>query len=185
MERDAARGDGTRGGLQPLPGARERETPAAAIVAVDVLHNQRLTFLGSAVLKLIATHHLFVLMPTADEGGLTDARTALTNNRLVAHLAMRLGLHGLLLHHLPSADASRTGTGTGTGTGPVPVPGSVAGSRHSSNRSRGEHKNIFTTHAWAEDSLRRMHAPHGMQDQVSNARIAAKSLLGVWVRAAA
>lgn len=60
-------------------------------------HNQRLEFLGDAVVELLASHHLFCLLPEADEGELTDRRSSVVNNKLIARLATRLGLHSFAL----------------------------------------------------------------------------------------
>ena len=56
-------------------------SPEAELLAAPVeSFNQRLEFLGDAVLELITTHHLFVLFAAADEGDLSSHRTALVNN---------------------------------------------------------------------------------------------------------
>ena len=68
-------------------------SPEAELLAAPVeSFNQRLEFLGDAVLELITTHHLFVLFAAADEGDLSSHRTALVNNANLAHFARRLGL---------------------------------------------------------------------------------------------
>ena len=54
-------------------------------------------FLGDSVIEFVATHHLFTLLPNEDEGELTEARTGVVNNKLLAAFAARLGLHTFLL----------------------------------------------------------------------------------------
>ncbi len=56
------------------------------------LHNQRLEFLGDAVLQLVVTHELFEKFCEAEEGPLTKARARLVNRRSLANQARNLGL---------------------------------------------------------------------------------------------
>ena len=55
-------------------------------------HNQRLEFLGDAVLQLILTRELYEKFPQFDEGPLTKARAKLVNRRALAERARALGL---------------------------------------------------------------------------------------------
>lgn len=57
-----------------------------------ILHNQRLEFLGDAVLQLIVTHDLYDKFCEADEGPLTKARARLVNRRCLANHARDLGM---------------------------------------------------------------------------------------------
>lgn len=59
--------------------------------------NQRLEFLGDAVLGLVAAAHLFRQLPDGDEGVLTAARSRLTSGTALAQVAQRLGLGDWLL----------------------------------------------------------------------------------------
>ncbi|EGT47300.1 CBN-DRSH-1 protein [Caenorhabditis brenneri] len=52
-----------------------------------ILHNERLEYLGDAVVELITSHHLFFMLPHHFEGGLATYRTALVQNRNLAKLA--------------------------------------------------------------------------------------------------
>jgi len=54
--------------------------------------NQRLEFLGDAVLQLVLTQELYDKFPTFGEGPLTKARAKLVNRRTLAEHARRLGL---------------------------------------------------------------------------------------------
>lgn len=54
--------------------------------------NQRLEFLGDAVLQLVLTRELYEKFPDVDEGPLTKARAKLVNRRTLAEHARRLGL---------------------------------------------------------------------------------------------
>lgn len=59
--------------------------------------NERLEFLGDAVLELCITEELYGRYPDADEGLLTMYRAMLVNERALADLALDLGLDKMLL----------------------------------------------------------------------------------------
>ena len=56
------------------------------------LDNQRLEFLGDAVLQLALSHELFARLPDSDEGRLTKARAHLVSTKSLARLAREIGL---------------------------------------------------------------------------------------------
>ncbi|HRH24339.1 MAG TPA: ribonuclease III [Candidatus Paceibacterota bacterium] len=60
-------------------------------------HNERLEFLGDAVLELSATHFLFHKYPDKSEGDLTAYRAALVNTYSLAEVAEALGVNDMLL----------------------------------------------------------------------------------------
>jgi ribonuclease-3 len=60
--------------------------------------NERLEFLGDAVLDLVASDHLFRLMRSADEGGLTRARSRIVNKNVLGKIGMELGVLDILLY---------------------------------------------------------------------------------------
>uniref|UniRef100_A0A5K3EYP8 RNase III domain-containing protein n=1 Tax=Mesocestoides corti TaxID=53468 RepID=A0A5K3EYP8_MESCO len=60
--------------------------------------NERLEFLGDAVIEVIASIHLFFMFPDLPEGNLDAYRQALVQNQHLADLALRLGLHKYLLY---------------------------------------------------------------------------------------
>jgi ribonuclease-3 len=60
--------------------------------------NERLEFLGDAVLDLVASDHLFRMMDGADEGGLTRARSRIVNKNVLGKIGMELGVLDLLLY---------------------------------------------------------------------------------------
>ena len=60
-------------------------------------HNQRLEFLGDAVLQLVLTRELFEKFSDLDEGPLTKARAQLVNKHTLEQQARRLGLGAHLL----------------------------------------------------------------------------------------
>jgi ribonuclease III len=60
-------------------------------------HNQRLEFLGDAVLGLVLTEELYEKFPNCEEGPLTKARAQMVNRRTLAEEARRLDLGECLL----------------------------------------------------------------------------------------
>ena len=59
--------------------------------------NQRLEFLGDAVLEIVLTDYLFRLYPDCDEGAMTKIRSALVREPALARLARKLELGEYLL----------------------------------------------------------------------------------------
>jgi len=55
-------------------------------------HNQRMEFLGDAVLGLVLTQELYAKFPDMSEGSLSKARAQLINKRALAEQARRIGL---------------------------------------------------------------------------------------------
>lgn len=60
-------------------------------------HNERLEFLGDAVLELATTHFLYVKFPEKAEGELTALRSALVNTNTLSDTASALGMNEYLL----------------------------------------------------------------------------------------
>jgi len=60
-------------------------------------HNERLEFLGDAVIELIVTEHLYKDYPEKTEGDLTNWRAALVNAKMMTSVAERLGFNDFLL----------------------------------------------------------------------------------------
>ncbi len=59
--------------------------------------NERLEFLGDAVVELIVTNYLYRKYPDCPEGDLTNYRSALVNARMFAEVAQELGMHNYIL----------------------------------------------------------------------------------------
>jgi len=70
-------------------------------------HNERLEFLGDAVLELAVTEHLFKQYPDKSEGELTSWRAALVNAKILADIARNLGFNDFLL--LSRGETKETG----------------------------------------------------------------------------
>jgi ribonuclease-3 len=64
----------------------------ACDASVRIEHNQRLEFLGDAVLQLVLTRQLFEKFPELDEGPLTKARAQLVNKLTLADRARQISL---------------------------------------------------------------------------------------------
>ena len=70
-------------------------------------HNERLEFLGDAVLELVITEYLYKLYPNKNEGDLTALRSALVNTQSISDVAHGLGFNEFLL--LSRGEAKDTG----------------------------------------------------------------------------
>ncbi|KAL4721420.1 hypothetical protein ACJJTC_012505 [Scirpophaga incertulas] len=53
----------------------------------EIKHNERLEFLGDAVVEFVSSIHLFRMFPCLAEGGLATFRAAIVQNQHLAHLA--------------------------------------------------------------------------------------------------
>lgn len=60
-------------------------------------HNERMEFLGDAVLELAITEHLYKKYPDKAEGELTNWRASLVNAKMLAALAEELGFNDFML----------------------------------------------------------------------------------------
>jgi len=60
-------------------------------------HNERLEYLGDAVLELLVSEELFTKFPNYPEGQLTVLRAALVNYQILARMAESLGLQNFIL----------------------------------------------------------------------------------------
>lgn len=74
-------------------------------------HNERLEFLGDAVLELVTTEELYQKFPNKPEGELTSIRAALVNTTSIGDAAKRLGANEYLL--LSKGEAKDTGKARG------------------------------------------------------------------------
>jgi ribonuclease-3 len=63
------------------------------------LNNERLEFLGDAVLEAIVSDYLFVEFPRSDEGGLTRLRSKIVSRQTLNSLAHRIGLDKYVIQH--------------------------------------------------------------------------------------
>lgn len=70
-------------------------------------HNERLEFLGDAVLELVVTDFLFNKYPKHAEGDLTSFRASLVNTQTLSNVSTELGFNDFLL--LSKGEAKDTG----------------------------------------------------------------------------
>jgi ribonuclease-3 len=78
---------------------------------LNIDHNERLEFLGDAVLELIITDYLYHKYPGKPEGELTSYRSSLVNSTTLADVATKLQINDyLLLSHGESKDTGRART---------------------------------------------------------------------------
>lgn len=65
--------------------------------STNLQHNERLEFLGDAVLELAITAYLYEKFPDKDEGELTALRSALVNSTTLSQAATKLSMNDFLL----------------------------------------------------------------------------------------
>ncbi len=63
----------------------------------ETSHNERLEYLGDAVLELVVTTYLFKTFPQKQEGDMTSIRAALVNHIMLSKVAGELGLEPFIL----------------------------------------------------------------------------------------
>lgn len=64
----------------------------------NITHNERLEFLGDAVVEFLTSIHLFHMFPDLEEGGLATYRAAIVQNQHLAVLAKKLQLEEYMLY---------------------------------------------------------------------------------------
>ncbi len=62
----------------------------------ELHHNERLEFLGDAVLEIIVTENLFNNFPNQNEGDLTNWRASLVNSKMLSSIAREINLEDYL-----------------------------------------------------------------------------------------
>jgi len=72
-------------------------------------HNERLEFLGDAVLELAVTEYLFKEYPNSPEGELTSIRAALVNYQMLSRIAKEVELDNFILLSRGEAKEPKTG----------------------------------------------------------------------------
>lgn len=77
--------------------------------AFELGHNERLEFLGDAVLELAVTEYLFKNYPDLAEGEMTNLRAALVNTQMLAKISERLNFNSYL--YLSKGESREAGRG--------------------------------------------------------------------------
>lgn len=82
---------------------------SASIVLPDgeVINNERLEFLGDAILDTIVAEYLFHRFPNKDEGFLTKMRSKMVKRKHLNLLAYRMGLNQLIVSHTNPVNLSK------------------------------------------------------------------------------
>ncbi len=62
----------------------------------NIINNERLEFLGDAILGAIVAHELYSKYPSVNEGFLTKTRSKIVNRSFLNKTAIKLGLKGLI-----------------------------------------------------------------------------------------
>jgi ribonuclease III len=71
------------------------------------VNNERLEYLGDAVLDAILSDYLFDLFPDANEGFLTKIRSRIVNREVLNQLAISMGIDKILISHVNSLHPTR------------------------------------------------------------------------------
>lgn len=74
----------------------------------ETVNNERLEFLGDAVLGAVIAEHLFKLYPYKDEGFLTQLRSKIVNGQNLQQLALKLGIDSYLKVGLKENEKSKS-----------------------------------------------------------------------------
>jgi ribonuclease-3 len=69
------------------------------------INNERLEFLGDAILDAVAADYLFKTFPTKDEGFLTEMRSKIVSRAMLNKLSQKMGIDQLI-----QLDGSSSGT---------------------------------------------------------------------------
>lgn len=71
------------------------------------INNERLEYLGDAIIDSIISDYLFRLYPDASEGLLTKTRARIVNRETLNQLGVSMGLDRLIVSHLAPTDSPR------------------------------------------------------------------------------
>ncbi len=71
------------------------------------INNERLEYLGDAVLDAILSDYLFGLFPDANEGFLTKIRSRIVNREVLNQLAVSMGIDKVLVSHINGQHPTR------------------------------------------------------------------------------
>ncbi len=71
------------------------------------INNERLEFLGDAIINSLLSDWLFETFPSANEGSLTKVRSKLVSREFLNDLAVRMGIDNILISNLPPSNHKR------------------------------------------------------------------------------
>jgi len=75
---------------QDVPKEIKTEDPNRKAIPLQTRSNERIEFLGDAILGVVIARYLYERFPESDEGFLTKMRTKLVNGEMLAHLARKI-----------------------------------------------------------------------------------------------
>ena len=70
------------------------------------INNERLEFLGDAVLDMILSDYLFAKFPDASEGFMTKIRSRIVNHEILNQLAVSMGIDKILVSNVNSSNTT-------------------------------------------------------------------------------
>jgi ribonuclease-3 len=73
----------------------------------DVINNERLEYLGDAILDAVVADYLFKAFPDKNEGFLTKMRSKMVKRKHLNLLAYRMGLNQLIISHTNPVNVSK------------------------------------------------------------------------------
>jgi ribonuclease-3 len=71
------------------------------------VNNERLEYLGDAILDAILSDYLFEKFPDASEGFMTKIRSRIVNREVLNHLAVSMGINKILISNVSSSHHTR------------------------------------------------------------------------------
>jgi len=71
------------------------------------VNNERLEYLGDAVLDAILSDYLFEKFPDANEGFMTKIRSRIVNRDILNQLAISMGIHNILISNISSVQPTK------------------------------------------------------------------------------
>ena len=71
------------------------------------VNNERLEYLGDAVIGTVLSEYLFSMFPDADEGTLSKARARLVNREVLNQASIKMGIGNLLVTNSTNSRTSR------------------------------------------------------------------------------
>ena len=71
------------------------------------INNERLEYLGDAILDAVIAEYLFFRFPDADEGFLTQMRSKIVKREFLNELSVELGLENYIVSHLKSENKNK------------------------------------------------------------------------------
>lgn len=71
------------------------------------VNNERLEYLGDAVLDAILSDYLFEKFPDATEGFMTKIRSRIVNRDILNQLALSMGIHNILISNISSVQPTK------------------------------------------------------------------------------